>query len=184
MLAAALSGCSGGGGLSTASILGTAPTPPPATGATPAAAPIAPPSSPTDRAFLVGSVSARATKCGFNFDAARIKGNFIASESARGTPPDQVGQLDRMYAIAYGGVLKAANEDPAYCSERKTRDIKEDLARLLAGDFEPRKALVAKAQGEDDSLFSGWFDSGSEDSGPSFGSGDWWEKQAEKAGGG
>jgi len=181
LLAAALSGCSGGGGLSTASIFGTAPTPP-AVGVQPGAAPLAPASTPTDRAFLVGSVSARATKCGYNFDAAKLKGNFLASETARGAPPEQIAQLDKIYGVAYGGVIKAAGEDPAYCSDRKTQGIKEDLARLLAGDFEPRKALVAKAASDEDGLFSGWFDGSSEDTGPSFGSGDWWDSQREKAG--
>lgn len=181
--AAALAGCSSNNGVSTASILGTAPTPPPA-GATQAdvvaAAPVVPSSTPTDRAFQAGSVSARAAKCGYNFDAGQLKSAYLSSEMARGTL--DTSQVDKIYNVAYNGVMKAAAEDPNFCNDRKTKAIKADLNRLLAGDFEPppKKAVVAKK--DDGGLFSGWFDGGAQDSGPSFGSNDWWDKQKEKTG--
>jgi hypothetical protein len=54
---------------------------------------------------------------------------------------------------------------------------------LLAGDFEPpKKAVVAKPK-EDGGIFGGWFDSDGGDTGPKFGSGDWWDSQKDKAGG-
>jgi hypothetical protein len=189
VLILAVAGCSSSGnGVSTASVLSAAPTPPPVAGAAPAAAqagavvPMAPASSPTDRAFQVGSVSARAAKCGYNFDAPRLKASYMASEMGRGTA--DMGQLEKIYGVAYNGVMKAAVEDPNYCSERKTQEIKGDLARLLAGDFEPpRKALVAQKKDDDeDGFFGGLFSSSSGDSGPKFGSDDWWQKQNDKVG--
>lgn len=178
-----LAGCSSGGGVSTASILGTAPTPPPAAAAGAPVAPVAavPSSTPTDRAFMVGSVSARAAKCGYNFDAAKLKASYIANEMSRGTPAEQIAQVDQVYAVAYNGVTKAASEDPNYCSDRKTQEIKGDLTRLLAGDFEPRKVVAKKEEG---GFFSGFWDNDAQESGPKFGSGDWWDKQADKSGGG
>jgi hypothetical protein len=134
---------------------------------------MAPPSTPTDRAFQVGSVSARATKCGYNFDASKLKAAYMANEMGRGT---DTSQLDKVYQVAYNGVMKAAVEDPNYCSERKTQTIKTDLNRLLAGDFEPPKKAVVAAK-QDDGFFSGWFDGSSNETGPSFGSDDWWAKQ-------
>lgn len=185
-VAAALAGCSSGGsGVSASSVLGAAPSPPPATGAAPAGqtgaiVPVAPASTPTDRAFQVGSVSARATKCGYNFDAAKLKAAYMANEMGRGTA--DVTQVEKIYGVAYNGVMKAAVEDPNYCSDRKTQAIKTDLNRLLAGDFEPpKKAVVAQKQ-DDGGIFGGWFDSSSNESGPAFGSDSWWEKQNEKAG--
>lgn len=175
-----LAGCSSsGGGVSTASILGSAPTPPPAAAA---GAPVAavPSSTPTDRAFLVGSVSARAAKCGYNFDAAKLKAAYIANEMSRGTPSEQIAQVDQVYGVAYNGVTKAASEDPNYCSDGKTQTIKADLTRLLAGDFEPRKVVAKKEAG----FLDGFWDSDAQESGPKFGTGDWWNKQADKAGGG
>lgn len=190
MFAGALAGCSSGGnGVSTASVLGTAPTPPQASAVAPgapagaaavAAAPVGPSSTPTDRAFQVGTVSARAVKCGYNFDVAKLKASYMAHEIGLGASNDQVAQVEKIYNVAYGGVTKAAADDANYCSDRKTQTIKADLNRLLAGDFEPpKKAVVAKT---DDGIFGGWFDGASEDSGPKFGSGDWWESQKEKAG--
>lgn len=190
MLAAAISGCSSGGsGVSTASILGNAPTPP-AAGAgaapgAPSAAPVAlaPPSSPTDRAFQVGTVSARAMKCGYNFDAAKLKASYLAHEMGLGSSPDDLARAEKVYDVAYNGVVKAAAGDANYCSDRKTEGIKADLARLLAGDFEPpKKAVVAQKKDDDEGFFGGLFSGSTGDSGPSFGSGDWWDKQAEKAG--
>jgi hypothetical protein len=174
LAAAILAGCSSSNGVSTAAILESAPTPPPAG----AAAPIGPASTPTDRAFQVGSVTARATKCGYNFDAGRLKSAYLANEMGRGTA--DTAQLEKVYQVAYNGVTKAAAEDPNYCSDRKTQAIKADLNRLLAGDFEPpKKAVVAQ---KDDGFFSGWFDGSSSDSGPSWGSDDWWASQKDKVG--
>lgn len=181
VLAIPLAGCSSGSsGVSTASILGGAPQPPAAGQADASAVPV-PSSTPTDRAFVVGSVSARAAKCGYNFDAARLKDSYLANEMSRGTPSDQLAQVDKAYAIAYNGVTKAASEDPTYCSDRKTQTIKADLNRLLAGDFEPRKVVAQKQEG---GFFEDFFSGSGQDSGPKWGSGDWWEKQADKAGGG
>jgi hypothetical protein len=182
VFAVALAGCSSSNGVSTASVLGNAPTPPPA-GTTPdgvAAMPIVPASTLTDRALQVGSVSARAAKCGYNFDAEKLKAAYLSSEIGRGS---DASQAEKIYNVSYNGVMKAAAEDPNFCSDRKTQKIKTDLNRLLAGDFEPPAKAVAVAKKEDDGgLFSGWFDGSSADSGPSWGSDDWWAKQAEKTG--
>ena len=191
LIAGPLAGCSsGGGGVSTASVLGNAPTPPaagapPVTGAEPAAAPAAvvPTSTPTDRAFQVGAVSARAMKCGYNFDPAKLKASYIAHEIGLGASNDQVAQIEKIYGVSYNGVHKASADDANFCTPRKTQEIKTDLNRLLAGDFEPpRKAVAAQKKNEGGGLFD-WFSGSSEDSGPKFGSGDWWQKQHEKAGG-
>lgn len=184
LAAAAAAGCSSNGGVSTASILGTAPTPPPAAaGAQPAAVPVVAtaPSTPTDRAFQVGSVSARAQKCGYNFDAAKLKAAYMAHEIGLGASNDQVASIEKIYNVAHGGVLKAAADEPNYCTDRKTQEIKTDLGRLLAGDFEPPRKAVA--QKKDEGGMFDWFSGSSEDTGPKFGSDDWWSKQHEKTGG-
>ncbi|MBN9354657.1 MAG: hypothetical protein J0H04_12055 [Hyphomicrobium denitrificans] len=134
---------------------------------------------PATRTMDVAATSARAIKCGYNFDAPRLKNTYLSHEASLGVSADQVSQADKIYNVAYNGVTKAAAEDPNYCSDRKTQTIKADLGRLLAGDFEPPpKKVVAKQDG----IFDGWFDSSGEDKGPKFGSGDWWDSQKEKAG--
>jgi hypothetical protein len=94
-------------------------------------------------------------------------------------------QIEKFYDVAHNGVMKAASDEANYCSEQKTKTIKTDLSRLLAGDFEPPgRAQVAQKQEEEDDggFFGGLFSGGAAES-DNFGSGDWWSKQQEKAGG-
>lgn len=173
VMAVGLSGCSGGGGVSTASILGgeAAPTPPAGQASVVA--------DPGERAFNAGAVTARAVRCGYNFDPAMVRSSYLAHEAALGAMPEQMGKLQQTYDVAHNGVAKAAGADANYCTDRRTRDIKTELGRLLAGNFEAPKKQVVKEEG----LFSGWLDGGGSDTGPSFGSSDWWESQQDKVGG-
>ena len=153
----------------------------PGAAATPAAAtePALRPVTPTDRVFQVAAVTARAKKCGYNFDPDRLKATYFAAEAKLGTPPTEIANLEKVYTVAYNGVSKVANTEADYCSEKKTGEIKTDLARLLAGDFNPPpKKVVAQQDSIFDTLFSG--DAG--ENGPAYGSQEWWDKQAEKAG--
>ncbi|HRN84962.1 MAG TPA: hypothetical protein PK857_09085 [Hyphomicrobium sp.] len=172
MLAVGLAGCSGGGGVSTASILGSEAAPTTPAGQASVAA------DPGERAFHAGAVTARATRCGYNFDPGMVRSNYLAHEAALGAMPEQMAKLQQTYDVAHNGVAKAAGEDPNYCTDRRTREIKTELGRLLEGNFEAPKKQVVKEEG----LFSGWLDGGGSDSGPSFGSSDWWEKQKDAAG--
>ena len=172
MLAVGLAGCSGGGGVSTASILGSEAAPTPPAGQATVTA------DPGERAFQAGAVTARAVRCGYNFDPAMVRSNYLAHEAALGAMPEQVMKLQKTYDVAHNGVAKAAGEDSNYCTDRRTREIKADLGRLLEGNFEAPKKQVAKEEG----LFSGWLDGGGGDTGPKFGSGDWWDKQRDAAG--
>ncbi|MFA5949550.1 MAG: hypothetical protein WC807_04640 [Hyphomicrobium sp.] len=155
--ATALAGCSASLGSTTASIFGGAKTADANAGtATPVATaqPAPPPSSPTSRALNVGAVTARALKCGYNFDPARLKAAFIANETAVGTPVAEIETLEKVYNVGLNGVNKVASTEEGYCSEKKTKEIKSDLNRLLAGDFTP---VVRKAAQQDDGVITGLF---------------------------
>jgi hypothetical protein len=168
---AALAGCSGNTGLTTSSVSGTAAT-------TANAAPPAPTHDVTSRALQVGSTAARATKCGYNFDPVKLKANFLASEGK--INPADVAKAEQVYNVAYNGVMKGVAAKPNYCTDTKTAEIKEDLGRHLAGDFTPRPPKVEVAE---PGFFDSWGDGNGSESGPKFGTSDWWDKQAEKKGG-
>jgi hypothetical protein len=103
----------------------------------PAAAPVAK-NDPVSRAMQVGTTSARAQKCGFNFDAVKLRTQFLAAEGTQLTNPTEITNLGKVYDIAYGGIGKAvAEQGEGYCSETKTKKIKEALNRHLAGDYTP-----------------------------------------------
>lgn len=116
--------------------------------------PEAPPASPvvkndpTSRAFQVGTTSARAVKCGFNFDPDKLKSNYLASEAAAVTPAE-LPKVEQTYDVAFRAVAKAvAGQKEDYCSALKTAEIKLALNRHLAGDFTPAPPRAqAEAEG-------------------------------------
>lgn len=128
-VSAALSGCSGSSALTTGSLFGG--------GDKPKAAPPAPRNDPVARAFQVGAVSARAQKCGFNFDPVRLKASFLASEVQLGTSVEEVAKADKLFNATQGAVAKAIAKAEDYCSAERVDYIRGDLTRHLAGDFAP-----------------------------------------------
>lgn len=166
-----LAACSSGGGVTTGSLLGGDES----TEGTPA---VQSTSTPTSRALQVGSLSARATKCGYNFDASALKSRYLAYEAEQGAQVVDLGRLESVYDTGYNGVLKAAAQEADYCNASRTASIKADLTRHLAGDYTPPPQQVAKAS--DQGFLGGLFESDSVETGPAFGSDSWWESQRDK----
>lgn len=129
--AAVLAGCSGSSALTTGSLFGGK-TDPAKEETAPAVK-----NDPTSRSFQVGSVSARAVKCGFYFDPDKLKASYLASEAQLGAGPDELAKIEKTYTVSYGTVQKVISGQNEYCTERKTKEIKADLSRHLAGDFTP-----------------------------------------------
>lgn len=140
LAAVALSACSGSSGLTTGALLGEDKPPP------------APVNDAPARAFQVGTVSARAVKCGFNFDPGKLKANYLAYERQQPGAQD-VAKIERIYDVSFNGVAKAVAAEGEYCTNAKTKIIKADLGRHLAGDYTPRPPEKAP---EEEGLFSGW----------------------------
>lgn len=153
LIATALSGCGASlPGLTTGSLFGSdAPKPAPQVV-----------NDPTARAMQVGSTSARALKCGFNFDPVKLKTQFLAAETPALTNPADATRIGQIYDTAFNGISKAvASQGEAYCSPGKTRSIKEALNRHLAGDYTPSPP-EPQAE-EDDGLFGSFSSDGSSD---------------------
>ena len=100
----------------------------------------------------MGTVSARAVKCGFHFDPAKLKNNYLTYERTQSGGQD-IGNIERIYDVSFNGVAKAVTTEGEYCTETKTKVIKADLSRHLVGDYTP-SAPVKKP--EEEGLFSGW----------------------------
>lgn len=90
----------------------------------------------TDRALQVAATSARASKCGYNFDPAKLKAQYIAYETGQGAPADRVGKI---YDTALASVAGKIGPPDEYCTDERTATIKADLTRHLAGDYAPSK---------------------------------------------
>lgn len=168
-LAFSAAGCASDGGLSTGALIGG--------GSNNTAKALPNNNTPTGRALHVGSVSGRATKCGFNFDAAALRANYIAAEASGGTAVADLAKIERIYDSGYRGVLAAAAREPDYCNSKRTYVIKTSLNKALAGDYSPPPLKTQQDAG----LFGGFFDQDVVEKGPGHGSDSWWEKQAEDA---
>lgn len=171
--AVALGGCGGGSsgaGISTASLLDGAPSPGEAGGISN--------TDPNAKPVQVAWTAARAQRCGFNFDAGKLKANFLASEARNGALQPQLASTEQVYDKTLVTIYAKIRGEEDYCSERKSAAIKADLQRHLAGDFTPKLPQEKKVAG------SLW-DSLLVDSGPeeAFSSKTFWEDQAAKKSG-
>ena len=130
-----LTGCGGGGssgsGLSTASILGEAPAA--ASGESPGINK----DDPMARPVQVAWTSARAEKCGFNFDPARLKASYVAYEQGQGADANRLGNITKSYDMTVAKIKGSLASQQDYCTDRKSALIKADLQRHLAGNYEP-----------------------------------------------
>jgi hypothetical protein len=174
-LALALGGCGSGAspqqGLTTASILGEAPS---AAGGEKVGVSNA---DPMARPVQVAWTAARAQKCGFQFDAARLKTNYLTSEARQGVPPPQLATYEKSYDTTFAKISSSIAGEQDYCSERKTAAIKTDLQRHLAGDYAPRLPDEKKVAG------GGFFDgfvSEERQEGGKFSAKSFWEQQQAK----
>jgi hypothetical protein len=138
LAAAALhAGCSGASGFLTGSTTAAADAPGKLGNDDPMARPIA-----------VAWTSARAVRCGFNFDPAKLKTSYLAYE-AKQSGADQLTKMEKSYDSTFKVIRDRVSGDPDYCSNRKSAEIKADLKRHLAGDFTPNfpKAKVVESCG-------------------------------------
>jgi hypothetical protein len=136
LVASLLAACSGGGGITTASLLGTPEKPPV--------------DEPTERALHSAATSARAAKCGYNFNPTKLREAYLAWAT-----PEQMTKLSQSYDFTVATISKQISNPQEYCSESKTREVSTQLNKQLAGDFRaPRKPALPKS--------AGWFDSGNE----------------------
>lgn len=152
LAAAALAGCSGASSLSTGSLFGS----------DEEVKKVAPVNDPPLRAFQVGTVSARAIKCGFNFDPAKLKASYLMYEGRLSASGANLSKLEKIYDVSFNGVAKAVAGQSNYCTNQKTKEIKADLTRHLAGDYTP---TPPKAKPQEEGLFSGWGSGGSDGEG-------------------
>jgi hypothetical protein len=92
---------------------------------------------PMARPVSVAWTSARAKRCGFYFDPAKLRSSYLAYETQHGAAPDQVGKIQSTYDSTYDTIAKRIGADADYCSDRKTANIKGDLQKVLVGDYTP-----------------------------------------------
>lgn len=125
--AASLAGCGASlPSMSTGSLFG---------GGAKAASPVDRNNDPIERTMDVAATSARAIKCGYNFDPTKLKNDFLASQTAAN--PADAAKLTQIYDASFNTVSKAVAANADYCSAARTAKLKFALNRHLAGDYTP-----------------------------------------------
>ncbi|HWB44866.1 MAG TPA: hypothetical protein VG900_05435 [Hyphomicrobiaceae bacterium] len=140
----ALIGCSGSGsGLSLANLTTGTTKPAAGTPETPA------PEDPMARPVQVAWTAARAKRCGFFFDPAKLRSTYFAYESSHGAAGEQLAKMEKTYDTTFATISTRVSEMPAYCTDSVSADIKRDLQRHLAGDYtpSPKKKVIAQCGG-------------------------------------
>ena len=100
---------------------------------------------PMARPTQVAWTSARASHCGFIFDPARLRANYMAAEMQAGNPPEQMEKIERAYDYTLQSVTDIIKDELRYCSPERTAAIRIDLNRYLAGDYTPSARWRARA---------------------------------------
>lgn len=125
-LAALLSGCSNGPSpLTTASLL-------PGSAAKPVQTDPA-----TDRALHAAATAARAAHCGYNFDPARLRTSYLAFEATQDGSAEKLAKIEKSYDYTRQSIQARLEKPHVYCDDARTAKIKDELTKLLAGDFTP-----------------------------------------------
>ena len=94
----------------------------------------------------VAWTSARAVKCGFYFDPAKLRQSFLAAQAAEGIKAEQLSAVQRTYDASFTRVTNALAGRNGYCDQQQIADIKANITRNLAGDFSTLKPTKVAAK--------------------------------------
>ncbi len=97
---------------------------------------------PLARPTQVAWTSARASHCGFVFNPAQLRANYLAAEQLAGNPPEQMEKIERAYDYTLQSITATIKDDLRYCNKERTAAIRVDLNRYLAGDYTPSARLA------------------------------------------
>jgi hypothetical protein len=101
--------------------------------------------NPLARPIGVAWTSARAQRCGFYFDATKLRASYLAYE-ARQSNAEGLAKAEKSYDTTFKGTKDRISADPDYCTEAKGDAIKAALQRHLAGDFTPKFPVAKKEE--------------------------------------
>ena len=92
---------------------------------------------PMARPVAVAWTAARAKRCGFYFDPAKLKINYLAYERTQGANGEKLAKIEQSYDTTFKTISDRVSGDAEYCTASRGLDIKADLQRHLAGDYSP-----------------------------------------------
>ncbi len=60
--------------------------------------------------------------------------------------PDQLAKAEKTYDATFKTIRQRVGDDPEYCTDTKSAEIKKDLTRHLAGDFKANLPVPKKQE--------------------------------------
>lgn len=103
-----------------------------------------PVSTPAARAVQVAWTSASARYCAFGLNPQKLKGDYLAWERAQGASVEQTQNLSATYDKAFFAFYGKVKETPGYCSKAKIEEIRPEINRHLAGNYEPSPKVISE----------------------------------------
>jgi hypothetical protein len=100
------------------------------------------PDDPLARPVQVAWVSVRAHYCGFAFDAAKLRTDYLAFEQRSGASEAEMKKIVQAYDYTLQSVWDSIKDDPDYCDPSRTEAIRTALNRYLAGDYSPNSRIA------------------------------------------
>ncbi len=109
---------------------------------TQAAAP--PPSTPSQRAVQVAWTAASARYCAFGLNPQKLKGDYLAWERTQGASEETILTLGITYDKSFLTFYDKVKDTPGFCSKAKIEEIRPQINRHLAGNYEPTPRKVSE----------------------------------------
>ncbi len=103
-----------------------------------------PPSTPAQRAVQVAWTAANARYCAFGLNPQKLKGDYLAWERSQGASEQTAQNLGTTYDKAFFTFFDKVKETPGYCSRAKIEEIRPEINRHLAGNYEPSPRVITE----------------------------------------
>jgi hypothetical protein len=96
---------------------------------------------PDTRVMQLAWNTARAEKCGFQIDARKLRGNYLAWEGELGATPEEVARYAAAYDQSSALFKERIKAEPIaeYCSKPVVNDVRGAVTQYVAGDFSVRQ---------------------------------------------
>lgn len=85
--------------------------------------------------MYAATIAAQAGKCGYNFDAQRVRAGYLRWETQQGTQPAELTALEQLYDTTRSRIGNAIANPEEFCSDAVADRLKNDLGKQLAGDY-------------------------------------------------
>lgn len=103
-----------------------------------------PPSTPSQRAVQVAWTAASARYCAFGLNPQKLKGDYLAWERSQGASEATIQTLGITYDKSFLTFFNKVKDTPGYCSKAKIEEIRPQINRHLAGNYEPTPRVVSE----------------------------------------